>query len=401
MPRRSWLQAAARDAAAARSTTCRSASSTRGAARSPTSRACSPSWRGPTSSFVGEQHDDPNTHRLELALLEGCGAAASPAVVSLRCSSATCRSRSSTTCAGTIGEASSSRSARPWPRYATDYRPLVEFAKREGWPVVAANVPRRIASAVAKIGAGRRSSSCRRRIGCCRRASCSVRSDAYFDRFAGDERTRRRRRRDRPAAARRPTSQRATTDATTGRSASRTRRWRSRSPRRSPTGAGKTRPDRALQRRVPQRLRRRHRRAHPPPPAGQQVAVVSMLPVADLDRSHRRRRSQARGLSGLHGEVSSGLGFADSGLQVYRRSEHRCRAASASCGLATAGAASSSSSRTPSPRAPSPEPASSFQPLRHVRDHVRHDRDRGGERCDMSRGSILSTVSAGVWWIRK
>ena len=36
-----------------------------------------------------------------------------------------------------------SRHLAPWPRYATDYRPLVEFAKAHGWPVVAANVPRR------------------------------------------------------------------------------------------------------------------------------------------------------------------------------------------------------------------------------------------------------------------
>jgi uncharacterized iron-regulated protein len=44
------------------------------------------------------------------------------------------------------------KASRPWPRYATDYRPLIELARGRGWPVVAANIPRRIASAVAKSG---------------------------------------------------------------------------------------------------------------------------------------------------------------------------------------------------------------------------------------------------------
>ena len=44
------------------------------------------------------------------------------------------------------------KTSRPWPRYATDYRSLVEMAKAQGWPVVAANVPRRHASSVTKTG---------------------------------------------------------------------------------------------------------------------------------------------------------------------------------------------------------------------------------------------------------
>ena len=34
--------------------------------------------------------------------------------------------------------------ARPWPRYATDYKPLVEYAMSKDWPVLAANVPSRL-----------------------------------------------------------------------------------------------------------------------------------------------------------------------------------------------------------------------------------------------------------------
>jgi uncharacterized iron-regulated protein len=39
--------------------------------------------------------------------------------------------------------------ARPWPNYHEDYRPLIELAKRKGIPVIAANLPRRAAAAVA------------------------------------------------------------------------------------------------------------------------------------------------------------------------------------------------------------------------------------------------------------
>jgi uncharacterized iron-regulated protein len=53
---------------------------------------------------------------------------------------------------GSLGEKDFLDSARPWPRYATDYRPLVEFARAHGWPVIASNVPRRIAAQVAREG---------------------------------------------------------------------------------------------------------------------------------------------------------------------------------------------------------------------------------------------------------
>lgn len=38
--------------------------------------------------------------------------------------------------------------ARLWNNYATDYKPIIEFAKNEGIPVVASNIPRRFASMV-------------------------------------------------------------------------------------------------------------------------------------------------------------------------------------------------------------------------------------------------------------
>jgi uncharacterized iron-regulated protein len=54
--------------------------------------------------------------------------------------------------AGTLSEKDFLADSRPWPRYTTDYRALVELARIRGWPVIAANVPRRIASAVSRAG---------------------------------------------------------------------------------------------------------------------------------------------------------------------------------------------------------------------------------------------------------
>lgn len=102
--------------------------------------------------FVGEQHDDPNTHRLELAVLEGLKRRNVAAVVSLEMFERDVQGAIDAYLSGTATEEETLQAARPWPRYRTDYRGLVELAKANGWPVIAANVPRRIAAAVAKTG---------------------------------------------------------------------------------------------------------------------------------------------------------------------------------------------------------------------------------------------------------
>ena len=84
---------------------------------------------------------------------------------------------------GTSAEDEFLKGARPWPRYATDYRPLVEFAKSQHWPIVAANVPRRIASDIARSGkpAVDSLSTADRRFAA---NDLQCPHDGYFDRFA-------------------------------------------------------------------------------------------------------------------------------------------------------------------------------------------------------------------------
>lgn len=133
--------------------------------------------------FVGEQHDDPNTHRLELAILEGLKRRKVAPVVSLEMFERDVQATLDAYLSGTATEEDTLKSARPWPRYQTDYRGLVELAKVSGWPVVAANVPRRIASAVAKTGSEALSQlSADDRALVAKDLQCP--EDAYFERFA-------------------------------------------------------------------------------------------------------------------------------------------------------------------------------------------------------------------------
>lgn len=102
--------------------------------------------------FIGEQHDDPATHRLEIALLEGIARRRSNVVLALEMFERDVQQQIDDYLANKIGEQEFLKNSRPWPRYATDYKPLVEFAKANGWKVIAGNVPRRYASQVAKNG---------------------------------------------------------------------------------------------------------------------------------------------------------------------------------------------------------------------------------------------------------
>lgn len=53
---------------------------------------------------------------------------------------------------GLISEDHFLASSRPWKNYKTDYRPLVEFAKENRLPVIAANAPRRYVNMVSRNG---------------------------------------------------------------------------------------------------------------------------------------------------------------------------------------------------------------------------------------------------------
>jgi uncharacterized iron-regulated protein len=133
--------------------------------------------------FVGEQHDDPNTHRLEAAILGGLRRRGVKPVVSLEMFERDVQSLLDAYLAGNSSEEEFLKASRPWPRYATDYRPIVEMAKSERWTVVASNVPRRHASSAAKTGKSAFDAlGPDDRASIARDVQCPL--DAYFDRFS-------------------------------------------------------------------------------------------------------------------------------------------------------------------------------------------------------------------------
>lgn len=139
--------------------------------------------RGADVVLIGEQHNDPNTHRLETALLEGLARRGVSVTLSLEMFERDVQGHLDGYLAGRETEAAFLAGSRPWPRYATDYRALVEIARAAGWPVVAANVPRRLASEVARSGLAALD-----RVGPADRtlaaADLACPLDGYFERFA-------------------------------------------------------------------------------------------------------------------------------------------------------------------------------------------------------------------------
>jgi len=105
------------------------------------------------AAFLGEFHDDPGTHRLQRAILEGTARRREGKIVlALEMFERDVQPQLNAYLANEIDEPTFLAASRPWPNYNADYRPLVEFAKANRWPVVGGNVPRRIASQVARRG---------------------------------------------------------------------------------------------------------------------------------------------------------------------------------------------------------------------------------------------------------
>jgi uncharacterized iron-regulated protein len=133
--------------------------------------------------FVGEQHDDPATHRLEAAILDGLRRRGVTVILSLEMFERDVQPVLNAYLAGKATEEEFLKTSRPWPRYATDYRALVEMAKTERWPVIASNVPRKYASDVARTGrASLEALPESDRALAARDLVCP--KDAYFERFA-------------------------------------------------------------------------------------------------------------------------------------------------------------------------------------------------------------------------
>jgi uncharacterized iron-regulated protein len=100
--------------------------------------------------FIGEEHGSKESHEAELALLTGLVGHDPNLVLALEMFERDVQPLLDAYLKGEVTEKHFLEGSRPWPNYPEDYRPLVELAKSRTLPVIAANVPRRAAAAVAK-----------------------------------------------------------------------------------------------------------------------------------------------------------------------------------------------------------------------------------------------------------
>lgn len=99
--------------------------------------------------FFGEEHDSRVAHEGELTLLTELAKQDSHLVLALEMFERDVQEALDAYLEGSLNEDGFLERARPWPNYQEDYRPIVELAKTRRIPVIAANIPRRAAAAVA------------------------------------------------------------------------------------------------------------------------------------------------------------------------------------------------------------------------------------------------------------
>lgn len=103
--------------------------------------------------FLGEQHDNAVGHAVELAVLEGLHERRPDVVLAMEMFERDVQPVLDGWLAGEVDDDKFLAESRPWPNYATDYRPLLEFAKENKLRVIAANAPRDLARKASSKGA--------------------------------------------------------------------------------------------------------------------------------------------------------------------------------------------------------------------------------------------------------
>ena len=101
---------------------------------------------------LGELHRTPGVHAMHHELLRELQKRRSDMVIAMEMFERDVQTVLLQYLGGIIDEPKFLAESRPWPSYARDYRPVVEFAKNHGLVVLAANAPRELATRVSKEG---------------------------------------------------------------------------------------------------------------------------------------------------------------------------------------------------------------------------------------------------------
>lgn len=102
--------------------------------------------------FFGEYHGNKILHSLEIEFLKMFYSNNKNSIISLEMFERDVQIVLDKYLNNEISEADFLSESRAWSNYETDYKPLIEFAKENELTVVAANIPRRYASMISKLG---------------------------------------------------------------------------------------------------------------------------------------------------------------------------------------------------------------------------------------------------------
>ncbi len=102
--------------------------------------------------LFGEFHNNPIAHWLQLEVAKHLHQELGSLAVGMEMLEADNQTAVDQYLAGEIDQATLDSTARLWSNYPTDYKPLVDFAKKHQLNVIATNIPRRYARTVARQG---------------------------------------------------------------------------------------------------------------------------------------------------------------------------------------------------------------------------------------------------------
>lgn len=102
--------------------------------------------------FFGELHDNELLHHLEIELLTEMHTRYPQLIISMEMFERDVQTVVDDYLAGKIAEDEFILASRAWPNYIPDYKPIVDFAREHQMTLVAANIPRRYAAMINKIG---------------------------------------------------------------------------------------------------------------------------------------------------------------------------------------------------------------------------------------------------------
>lgn len=102
--------------------------------------------------LIGEWHTHAGIHRFQTDMLKHLSTSERPIALSMEQISRDKQDVLDEYLKGQIGEQTFIQQSNAWPNYESDYRPLIEFAKRSDMPVIAANAPKKIVRCIGRQG---------------------------------------------------------------------------------------------------------------------------------------------------------------------------------------------------------------------------------------------------------